>query len=96
LSGSTKQQDTFREFLASFNYGSRMDLSFTFLAQLSDVSLAGDEDGLELVRWMRTTKQWRKTPVIATTAYAFTGDRDNCLATGCNDYLSKPVKERTC
>jgi len=59
---------------------------------LLDLSLEGDEDGLELVRWMRTTKRWEKTPVIATTAHAFTEDRDNCLAAGCNDYLSKPMK----
>ena len=59
---------------------------------LSDVSLAGNEDGLDLVRWMRKTKTWQKTPVIATTAHAFTKDRDNCLAAGCNDYLSKPIK----
>lgn len=40
MSGSTKQQDTFREFLASFYYGSRTDLNFKFLAQLSDEEAA--------------------------------------------------------
>ncbi len=60
---------------------------------LLDLSLVGNEDGLDLVRWMRKTKTWRKIPVIATTAHAFTTDRDNCISTGCNDYLSKPIKK---
>ncbi len=59
---------------------------------LLDLSLVGNEDGLDLVRWMRKTKTWQKTPVVAVTAHAFTTDRDNCLAAGCNDYLTKPIK----
>jgi len=58
---------------------------------LLDLSLVGDEDGLDLVRWMKKTEKWKDTPVIATTAHAFTTDRDNCMNAGCNDYLSKPI-----
>ena len=58
---------------------------------LLDLSLPGKEDGLDLVRWMRKTKTWKKTPAIATTVHAFTSDREKCLAAGCNDYISKPI-----
>lgn len=56
---------------------------------LMDIQLAGDLSGLQVVEKLRGDGFNR--PIIAVTAYAMVGDRERCLAAGCNDYIAKPL-----
>ena len=47
-------------------------------------------DGYEATRQIRQTDQ--RVPIVALTANAMDGDRERCIESGMNDYLSKPFE----
>ncbi len=51
-------------------------------------------DGFEATKVIRELEdeKLRNIPIIAMTAHALKGDRDRCIVSGMNDYLSKPIK----
>ena len=61
---------------------------------LMDVQLPG-MDGLSLTRRLKTDPATAPITIVALTAHAMTGDREQTLAAGCAGYISKPIDTRT-
>jgi CheY-like chemotaxis protein len=60
---------------------------------LMDVQLPG-QDGLALTRQIKADPATAAIPIVALTAHAMPGDREQALAAGCIGYISKPIDTR--
>jgi len=57
---------------------------------LMDINIPG-MDGLETAAKFKANPRLTHIPIIALTANAMKGDRERCLAAGCNGYMQKPI-----
>ncbi len=64
-----------------------------FDAVLMDIQMP-EMDGYEATRIIRKDKRFKNLPIIAMTANAIKGDKEKCLESGMNAYVSKPVNRK--
>jgi PAS domain S-box-containing protein len=56
-----------------------------------DINLQGEYNGLDALRIIQKMPAYEKTPIIACTAYLLPGAKENFVAAGFKDFISKPV-----
>ena len=59
-------------------------------AVVTDVRLAGPEDGLGLTRRLKQDVHTQQVPVVVLTGYVFTHDRTAAERAGCDSFVAKP------
>lgn len=62
-------------------------------AILMDINLGKGMNGLESTKLIRKIEGYKSIPIIAVTAYAMKGDKEEFLEAGCTDYISKPFSK---
>ncbi len=62
-------------------------------AILMDINLGSGINGVEATQQIRKIKGYEKTPIVAVTAFALKGDKEEFLAKGCSHYISKPFTQ---
>lgn len=63
-------------------------------AVLMDIQMP-QMDGLQASQIIRENLKMRDLPIIAMTAHVMPGDRDRCLQAGMNDYIPKPISQKS-
>jgi len=56
-----------------------------------DINLQGEYNGLDALKIIHKMAGYEDIPIIAVTAYVLPGDKEKFIATGFNDFISKPI-----
>lgn len=57
---------------------------------IMDINLGRGMNGAEATKIIRKMPEYKNIPIIAMTAFAMIGDREEFIEAGCTDYISKP------
>lgn len=56
-----------------------------------DINLQGEYNGLDALKIIHKMPGYENIPIVAVTAYVLPGDKEKFIATGFNDFISKPI-----
>ena len=59
---------------------------------LMDINLGKGLSGVDITKALRAQEKYKDIPIIACTAYALEGDKENFLEIGCSHYIAKPSR----
>ncbi len=79
------------KFAVSFEEALPLLDSYHFDFIVMDINLQGDYNGLDALKIIHKMPGYESIPVIAVTAYVLPGDKEKFIATGFNDFISKPI-----
>lgn len=60
---------------------------------LMDINLGRGLSGLDVTQKIRSQSGYENVPIVAVTAFAMIGDKEEFIKAGCTHYLSKPFKK---
>ena len=79
------------DFIVATNGNQAVDIATAQLPDLITMDIMLPKmDGLEAARLIRQNPKTHSIPILALTAKASFEDREECLQSGCDDYISKP------
>jgi PAS domain S-box-containing protein len=79
------------QFAASFEEAVPLLETHKFDFIVMDINLQGEYNGLDALKVIHQMPGFENIPIIAVTAYVLPGDREKFIATGFNDFISKPI-----
>lgn len=83
-----------KEFDVDVSYSGREGLerikTNNYALILLDINLGTGISGLKVLDEIKAMDDYKSIPVIASTAYTMKGDKENLIAKGFDDYISKP------
>lgn len=59
-----------------------------------DLSLQSKKDGIQLIQEIRQIKDYRKTPIMVVTAFAFPKDKTKAKDAGADEVFVKPIDNK--
>ncbi|WP_455466713.1 response regulator [Bartonella sp. B39] len=57
---------------------------------LVDIQLP-EVSGIDVIKQLKEDEELRSIPIVAVTAFAMKGDEERIRASGCEEYMSKPI-----